>query len=64
MLMKLCHKKYMTGVPFENMEVAYKHEAKLGDAISCFYSKSENNEHIVTVKNKETNVVHAIIKLY
>ena len=64
MLMKLCHKKYMTGSPFENMEVTYKHEAKLGDTISCFYTKTGDNEHIVNIKNKETNSIHAIVKLY
>jgi len=42
----------------------YKHEAKLGDNIVGLYSKAENNEHIITMKGKETNTLHAIIKLY
>ena len=42
----------------------YKHEAKLGDTVSLFYSSKTENEHIVTVKNKENGKLNAIIKLY
>jgi len=53
-----------TGINFSNVEIMYKHEAKLGDKISVFYSHTEENEYIVTIKNKDSNNLHAIIKLY
>jgi len=49
---------------FKNVEVLYKHELKLGDTISCFYTKLDNGEHIVVIKNKEIGVLNAIVKLY
>lgn len=49
---------------FNNVEIMYKHEAKLGDVINCFYSEPENNEHIITIKNKEDDKLHVIVKLY
>ena len=49
---------------FSNVEIMYKHEAKLGDTISLFYSNTENNEHIITIKDKTDNKLHAIVKLY
>lgn len=49
---------------FSNVEIMYKHEAKLGDTLSLFYTTTENNEHIITIKNKEDNRLHAIVKLY
>ena len=48
---------------FSNIEIMYKHEAKLGDTLSLFYSKLENNEFVVTVKDKECKKLHAIIIL-
>ncbi|MBO4815815.1 MAG: hypothetical protein J5507_02550 [Clostridia bacterium] len=49
---------------FSNVEIMYKHEAKLGDTISLFYSNLENNEYVITIKDKENNKLHAIVKLY
>jgi len=49
---------------FSNVEIMYKHEAKLGDTISVFLSHTEQNEYIITIKNKVTNNLHSIIKLY
>ena len=49
---------------FSNVEIMYKHEAKLGDTVSLFYSSKSENEHIVTVKNKENGKINAIVKLY
>lgn len=49
---------------FSNVEIMYKHESKLGDTISVFYSNTEKNEHIITIKDKEGKKLHAIIKLY
>lgn len=42
----------------------YKHEAKLGDTILLFYFRTENDEHIVTIKDKKDEKLHAIVKLY
>ena len=49
---------------FSNVEIMYKHEAKLGDIISVFYSHTEENEHVITIKDKKREKLHAIIKLY
>jgi len=49
---------------FSNVEIMYKHEAKLGDALSLFYTAIEENEYIVTIKNKQDNKLNAIVKLY
>lgn len=51
-------------INFSNVEIMYKHEAKLGDTISVFYSHTENDEYIVTIKDQERKKLHAIIKLY
>lgn len=53
-----------SNINFSNIEIMYKHEAKLGDTLSIFYSNTEENEYIVTIKNKEDNKLNAIIKLY
>ena len=42
----------------------YKHEAKLGDTLSIFYSHTKDDEYIITIKDKEQKTIHAIIKLY
>ena len=49
---------------FSNVEIMYKHESKLGDTISVFHSYAQENEHIITIKDKERKKLHAIIKLY
>ena len=49
---------------FKNIEIMYKHEAKAGDKILGLYKELENNIHMITIKNKEDNKLHAIIKLY
>ena len=46
------------------IEVMYKNAAILGEEIVCLYSKTSNNEYIVTIKNKESNKLNAIIKLH
>lgn len=48
---------------FNNLEVVYKKEIKLKESINCYYSL-EDKKHIVTIKNEDNSVVHAIIKLY
>lgn len=49
---------------FSNVEIMYKHEAKLGGTITVFYSHTEENEYIITIKDQERKNLHAIIKLY
>ena len=49
---------------FSNVEIMYKHEAKLGDTLSVFYSNNEKNEYVITIKDKEQKNLHAIVKLY
>lgn len=48
---------------FNNLEIVYKKEIKYKEKIHCYYS-FENNQHIITIKNEDDNIVHAIIKLY
>ena len=51
-------------IKFSNVEIMYKHEAKLGDTLSLFYSELENNNYIITIKDKTCKNLHAIVKLY
>lgn len=53
-----------SNMSFSNVEIMYKHEAKLGDTLSVFYSHTEEDEYIITIKDKEQKNLHAIIKLY
>lgn len=46
---------------FNNVEIMYKHEAKLGDKLIFAYANL-NNSHIVSIKNE--NTLNAIVKLY
>lgn len=48
---------------FNNIEIMYKHEAKLGDVLNLFYSKQDDST-FVTIKNKGNNKLHCILKLY
>ena len=50
---------------FNNIEILYKKQIKLDDTIKCFYAYDEsNNDHIVTIKSEDLNIVHSIIKFY
>lgn len=49
--------------PFNNIRINYKKEIKLGDTVKCYYTKKQN-EHIIVIKNKDSDVVNSIIKLY
>ena len=53
-----------SNINFSNVEIMYKHEAKLGDIISVFYSHTEKDEYIITIKDEEKKNLHAIVKLY
>ena len=48
---------------FKNVEIMYKHEAKLGETLNLFYAEKDNS-NIITIKNKEDNKLHCIVKLY
>ena len=48
---------------FHNLEVIYKKEIKLHEKINCYYS-FENDKHTVTIKSKDNETVHAVVKLY
>lgn len=45
-----------------NFEVMYKKEIKLGEIVKAIYTK-EDDYHYVTIKNKDKNIIHAIIRL-
>lgn len=48
---------------FKNVEIMYKHEAKLGEILNLFYAKQENS-NIITIKNDQDNKLHCIVKFY
>ena len=48
---------------FNNLEIVYKKELKLNEIINCFYS-FKDNKHIITIKNNDNSIIHAIINLY
>lgn len=47
---------------FNNIEIMYKKEIKLGDTVKCLYSTLDNS-HIVVIKSIDESILHAIIKL-
>lgn len=50
---------------FENLEIIYKKQIKLGDTIKCFYTYDEiNGNHIVTIKSEDLQTVHAMVKIF
>lgn len=51
-------------IKFSNVEIMYKHEAKLGDTLSLFLAKCENNEYVVTIKDEKCKKIHSIVKLF
>ena len=48
---------------FTNVEIMYKHEAKLGETLNLFYAKQDSSS-FVTIKNKADDTLHCIVKLY
>ena len=49
---------------FSDIEIMYKSEAKLGDVLELYCYSFDNNEYTITIKDKNTNALHCIIKLY
>ncbi len=47
---------------FNNFEIMYKKEVKLGNIVKCFYSKVDDY-HYITIKSEDEKFLHAIIKL-
>ena len=47
---------------FNNVEIMYKKEIKLGEAVKCNYTKL-GKENIITIKSEDEKVLHAIVKL-
>lgn len=48
---------------FNNIEILYKKQIKLGETISCNYTK-EKNKNIVTIKSEDNSILHSIVELY
>lgn len=48
---------------FNNVEIMYKKEIKLGETVKCEYAK-QDNENIIAIKSEDAKNLHAIIKLY
>ena len=48
---------------FNNIQIHYKKEIKYGEKINCYYS-FKNNKHVITIKNEDNSILHAIVKLY
>ncbi len=45
------------------IDIMYKHSARLGDKIICKYKKISDNEHIVTMKSKDDSLLYSIVRL-
>lgn len=46
---------------FNNFEIMYKKEIKLGEIVKCFYSHIDDT-HYITIKSEDEKVLHSIIK--
>ena len=49
--------------PFDNVKIQYKKEIKLGEDVICKYAK-QNEKSIVTIYDKDDEILHAIIEVY
>jgi len=52
-----------TNIKFDNLEIYYKKQIKLGETVSLFYSK-ENEVHTVCIKSKDEKTIHAVLKFF
>ena len=48
--------------PFNKVRIQYKREVKIDDIVKCKYTQ-KNEEHIISIVNKNDEKVHAIIIL-
>lgn len=46
---------------FNNFEIMYKKEVKLGDTVKAYYSKVDNY-HYITIKSEDEKFIHSIIR--
>lgn len=46
-----------------NVEVLFKKQIKIEETVDCFYSNIDN-ANIITIKNKESNNINAIVKIF
>lgn len=49
---------------YDNIQISYKKEAKLGDIVRCKYAKDGEKHKVVIVNAEDENIVHAVIELY
>lgn len=54
---------YKKAHKFNNIRITYKKEVKYGAKIKCMY-KRQDDEHIIAIKNKDDNTLHAIVKMW
>lgn len=50
-------------IKFDNLEIYYKKQIKLGETVSIFYLNEENS-HIVCIKSKDERTIHAVLKFF
>ena len=48
---------------FNNFEIYYKRQIKLGDTVAVFYEE-ENNIHTISIKSQDEKTLHAVLKFY
>ena len=49
--------------PFDNIEITYKKEIKIGDKIICKYSELED-KHVVVITSEDESVIYSIINIH
>ena len=52
-----------SNIKFDNIEIQYKRQIKLGETVSCFYAEKEN-VHTVCIKSKDEKTLHATLKFF
>ncbi len=48
---------------FENIEIYYKKQIKLGETVCCYYSNS-GDTHTVSIRSQDGKNIHAILKFF
>lgn len=46
---------------FDNVEIIYKRQIKLGATVHFYYAKTEDGKHLVEIKDEDDNKTHALI---
>lgn len=60
---ELLPEEIFDGNELNNVEIMYKKELKYGDTVKSYLYK-EDNSYIIVMKNFDSSIIHAIIKLY